>query len=162
RHVVSAADDAGAGQGVHVRLVGGLEGRAAVQRGLRLVGAAVRDDDGVLHAAIFAADGDRGKRLRRGVAAQTSALVLFFYLPPLSLWQTLQFGLALHPAPRPLRERSSMRYPTCLILAAHCLLSAGRPCLGDEKEKLPQEIRVARDGRALLPVVISTRASQRV
>ena len=43
------ADDAGAGDAVHVRHLGGLQRGLAAERVLRLVGAAVGDDDGVFH-----------------------------------------------------------------------------------------------------------------
>ena len=51
RHVVGAADDAGLGDAVHVRLVGGLQRRLAAEGILRFVGAAVGDDDDVFHTA---------------------------------------------------------------------------------------------------------------
>ena len=54
RHVVGAADDAGLGDAVHVRLAGRLQRRLAAEGVLRFVGAAVGDDDDVLHAGNLA------------------------------------------------------------------------------------------------------------
>src|SRR5262249_13006575 len=58
-HVVRAANDAGPGQGVHVWLVGGLEGGPPAQRLLRFIGTAVGDDNRVLHASLDIGAKDR-------------------------------------------------------------------------------------------------------
>ena len=79
RHVVGAADNAGLGDAVHVRLVRGLQRRLAAERGLRFVGTAVGDDDDVFHT------GSLGDGLAVGQQKSLFAAQRRFGLPLASL-----------------------------------------------------------------------------
>src|ERR1051325_8709494 len=56
----------------------------------------------------------------------------------------------------------SSRRVVCLILATLCWLGLGRLAAAAEKEAGPAAVRLAAGGKALLPVVVPAKPSQRV